>query len=174
MTNAGKDLSQQRWRRKSSTQHPGILCFLLDALQVMHHWSVGREYDRRENGEGKFCSHGTCSQSHNGAASSFPTTATCALGDSDSSSTSYSSIWHIPLYKHICTRAKISEILNDMKEAEQMKPIPFLPNLLRFFSDWFSKLSVTPIMQVCQPYRLNDSSLFFGFQYHCKAWKNEF
>lgn len=50
----------------------------------------------------------------------------------------------------------------------------FSPNLLPFFLDWFSKLSVTPIMQVYQPYRLNDSSLFSGFQHHGNAWKNEF
>lgn len=61
----------------------------------------------------------------------------------------------------------------DMKRAEKIEECSyhFFPTLLPFYLNWFSKLPVTSIMQLYQPYRLNDSSSFSGFQHHCNAWK---
>lgn len=105
------------------------------------------------------------------AACSIPRTATCALWCSDSLSTSYSSIWHIPCYNISAQEQKSQRSPLAWRKLSRWSPYHFSPNLLPFFLDWFSKWSVTPIMQVYQPYQLNDSCLFSGFQHHCKTWK---
>lgn len=119
--NRGRITTVEKKKLYSAPRNPVLL---LDALQVMHHWSVGREYDRRENGGGKFCSHGTCSQSHNGAACSIPRTATCVLWDSDSLSTSGSSIWHIPLY-NTSAREQKSQRFPEWKNLSRWSPYHF-------------------------------------------------